>query len=130
MGLWYKLVEGKLANFEILAKFLIHNLSTYIMKLKKESEKTKETEKRKQGGLMHGGQCNEYSLEFEKQKRYSISIFNYIKARTAQMDMRNSINLSANSITWSQKMIALMSKAALNLQSKFALEKLKLKKIL
>jgi hypothetical protein len=46
------------------------------------------------------------------------------------MDMRNSINLSANSITWSQKMIRLMSRAALNLQSKYVLEKIKLKKIL
>lgn len=34
MNMWYKLIEGKLANFEILAKFLIHNLSTYIMRLK------------------------------------------------------------------------------------------------
>jgi hypothetical protein len=31
------------------------------------------------------------------------------------MDLRNSINLSANSISWSQKMIKLMSRAALNL---------------
>jgi hypothetical protein len=46
------------------------------------------------------------------------------------MDLRNSINLSANSITWSQKMIKLMSRAALNLQSKYVLEKIKLKKIL
>ena len=46
------------------------------------------------------------------------------------MDLRNSINLSANSVTWSQKMIKLMSRAALNLQSKYVLEKVKLKKIL
>ena len=37
MNMWYKLVEGKLANFEILAKFLIHNLSACIVK---ESKKT------------------------------------------------------------------------------------------
>jgi len=73
---------------------------------------------------------SEYSLEYEKQKRYSMSIFNYIKARTLQMDIRNSINLSANSVTWSQKMIKIMRKAALNIQSKYVLEKLKLKKIL
>jgi hypothetical protein len=34
MNLWYKVVEGKYHNFEILAKFLIHNLSSFIMKLK------------------------------------------------------------------------------------------------
>jgi hypothetical protein len=34
MNLWYKVVEGKYYNFEILAKFLIHNLSSFIMKLK------------------------------------------------------------------------------------------------
>ena len=41
MNIWYKLVEGKLANFEILAKFLIHSLSSFIMKLHKEAEKKK-----------------------------------------------------------------------------------------
>jgi hypothetical protein len=35
MNMWYKLVEGgKLANFEILSKFLVHNLSSFIMKIK------------------------------------------------------------------------------------------------
>ena len=34
MNLWYKLVEGQRANYEILAKFLIHNLSSYMSKLK------------------------------------------------------------------------------------------------
>ena len=34
MNLWYKVVEGKYHNFEILAKFLIHNLSSFIIKLK------------------------------------------------------------------------------------------------
>ena len=34
MNLWYKLVEGQRANYEILAKFLISNLSSYMVKLK------------------------------------------------------------------------------------------------
>ena len=42
------------------------------------------------------------------------------------MDVRNSINLSATSITWSKKMIRLMNKASLNFQSKYVLEKVKL----
>ena len=62
--MWYKLIEGKLQNFEILAKFLVHNLGSYLMKIKKEG-------------------VTEYSLEYEKQKLYALSIFNYIKARTA-----------------------------------------------
>ncbi len=119
MNLWFKVVEGKLSNFEILAKFLVHNLSSFIMKIKS-SPSSDSLDKK----------GSEYSLEYEKQKRYALSIFNYIKARTQQMDMRNSINLSSNSITWSQKMIKLMSRAALNLQSKYVLEKIKLKKIL
>ena len=53
--MWYKLVEGKLANFEILAKFLIHNLSAYIMKVKSNKGKEKQP--------VSGG---EYSLEYEK----------------------------------------------------------------
>lgn len=39
MNMWFKLVEGKIANFEILAKFLIHNLSAYIMKVKSNKSK-------------------------------------------------------------------------------------------
>lgn len=46
------------------------------------------------------------------------------------MDLRNSINQSESSINWSQKIIKLMRKASLNLQSKYVLEKFKLKKIL
>ena len=46
------------------------------------------------------------------------------------MDLRNSINVNANSITWSQKMIRLISRASLNIQSKYVLEKIKLKQIL
>ena len=72
----------------------------------------------------------EYSEEYEKQKRFSLSIFNYIKARVQQVDLRNSINISANSIIWSQKMIKLVQRASLNLQSKYVLEKIKLKKLL
>lgn len=34
MNMWYKLVENQKANYEILAKFLIHNLSSLMMKLK------------------------------------------------------------------------------------------------
>lgn len=39
MNLWYKLVEGKLSNFEILAKFLIHNLSSFVMKETRKTDK-------------------------------------------------------------------------------------------
>jgi len=60
MNLWYRLVEGKMQNFEILAKFLVHNLSSL-------SNKNQEA----------------YGIEYEKQKRFSFSIFNFIKARTA-----------------------------------------------
>lgn len=34
MNMWYKVVEGKMSNFEILAKFLVHNLSSYLLKLR------------------------------------------------------------------------------------------------
>jgi len=35
MNMWYKLVEGgKVQNFEILAKFLVHNLSSFLVKVK------------------------------------------------------------------------------------------------
>ena len=34
MNMWFKIVEAKSYNFEILAKFLIHNLSSFIMKLR------------------------------------------------------------------------------------------------
>lgn len=34
MNMWYKICENRPHNFEILAKFLVHNLSSYIMKLK------------------------------------------------------------------------------------------------
>lgn len=32
MNMWYKLCEGKEANFEVLGKFLIHNLSSFVLK--------------------------------------------------------------------------------------------------
>lgn len=41
MNMWYKVVENRPHNFEILTKFLIHNLSSFIMKLRATS--TKET---------------------------------------------------------------------------------------
>lgn len=119
VNLWFKVVDQNLYNFEILAKFLVHNLSSFIMKLKLSNVKGGDDKR----GL-------EYSEEYEKQKRYSMSIFNYIKARISQVDLRNSITISPQSITWSQKMIKLMSRASLNLESKYVLEKVKLKKIL
>ena len=33
MNMWYKLVENHRANYEIVAKFLIHNLSSIAVKL-------------------------------------------------------------------------------------------------
>lgn len=38
MNMWYKIVENRPHNFEILAKFLIHNLSSFIMKLRATTE--------------------------------------------------------------------------------------------
>lgn len=114
MNMWYRLVEGKMQNFEVLSKFLVHNLSSFIMKVAMKSQ----------------AEESEYSYEYEKQKRYALSIFNYIKSRVQQMDLRNSINQSEASLNWSTKIIKLMRKASLNLQSKYVLEKVKLKKIL
>lgn len=71
MNMWYKVVEGRPHNFEILAKFLIHNLSSFIMKLKA-SVDTSENQPDEVS----------YGIEYEKHKRFSLSIFNYIKART------------------------------------------------
>lgn len=85
MNMWYKVCEGRESNFEVLAKFLVHNLSSQVLKLKTSKENLDKTS------------LNE--IEFEKHKRYSLSIFNYIKARTQQLDVRNS--LSINSVTWS-----------------------------
>lgn len=85
MNMWYKVCEGRESNFEVLAKFLIHNLSSQVLKLKMSKENLDQT--------------SQTEPEFEKHKRYSLSIFNYIKARTQQLDVRNS--LSINSVTWS-----------------------------
>jgi hypothetical protein len=42
MNMWYKLIEGgKIQNFEILAKFLVHNLSSYLVKIKENKDKLK-----------------------------------------------------------------------------------------
>ena len=43
MNMWYKLVENQRANYEILAKFLIHNLSSLMMKLKSQSQPQKQS---------------------------------------------------------------------------------------
>ncbi len=57
MNMWYRLVEGKIQNFEILAKFLVHNISSIGMKLKlNEKENTTGIKKKE----------TEYSLEYEK----------------------------------------------------------------
>ncbi len=32
MNMWYKVCEGREANFQVLAKFLIHNLSSFVLK--------------------------------------------------------------------------------------------------
>ena len=58
MGMWFKVVEGKLQNFEILAKFLVHNLSSFIMKIKSQTAKPDESPIDKKG--------TEYSLEYDK----------------------------------------------------------------
>ena len=39
MNMWYKVVENRPQNFEILTKFLIHNLSSFIMKLRATTSK-------------------------------------------------------------------------------------------
>lgn len=110
MNMWYKVCEGREQNFEVLAKFLVHNLSSFVLKLRTQKDLDGE-------------------IEFEKHKRYSLSIFNYIKSRTLQqVDVRNS--LDQGQATWSQKMLKIVLRAQLNLQSKYALEKLKLKKVL
>jgi hypothetical protein len=72
----------------------------------------------------------QYGIDYKKQKMYSINIFNYIKARVQRADVRNSIQVSSESPTWSKKMIELLLQASLNVQSKYVLEKVKLKKIL
>lgn len=131
MNMWFKLVENQRANYEILAKFLIHNLSSLMVKLKT-STLPKSQPGRPQGieeayAAQDGAQ---YGLEFEKHKRYSINIFNYIKARVQRADIRNSIQVSSESPTWAKKTIELLVFAQLNLQSKYVLEKVKLKKIL
>jgi hypothetical protein len=134
MNLWYKLVEGHRANHEILAKFLIHNLSSLMVKLKSQAPTQRPGQ---QARDLQGPQAalsvqdsSLYGIDYEKQRRYSINIFNYIKARTQRTDIRNSIQVSQESPTWSTKMIELLPQAQLSLLSKYVLEKVKLKKIL
>jgi len=57
MNMWYRLVEGKIQNFEILAKFLVHNISSIGMKLKLSEKENTTSIKKKE---------TEYSLEYEK----------------------------------------------------------------
>ena len=47
-----------------------------------------------------------------------------------QTELRNSMAVVGTSHTWAAKMIKLMRRASLSLQSKYVLEKLPLKKIL
>lgn len=56
MNLWYKLVENQRQNYEILAKFLLHTLTTAALKQSK-------------------------PFEYEKSKRYALNILNFIKVR-------------------------------------------------
>jgi hypothetical protein len=44
MNMWYKLVENQRANYDILAKFLIHNLSSFMSKLKSQAMEEKRIE--------------------------------------------------------------------------------------
>jgi hypothetical protein len=69
MNMWYKVCEGRESNFEVLAKFLVHNLSSQVLKLKQPKDVLDKT-------------LTSTEIEFEKHKRYSLSVFNYIKART------------------------------------------------
>ena len=108
MNMWYKVVENRPSNFEILTKFLIHNLSSFIMKLR--ATTSKENNQSMQQSRQNAVEEDSYGIEYEKQKRYSLSIFNYIKARTQQIDIRNSLNV-ASVCSWSQKMIKVVVRA-------------------
>lgn len=113
MNMWYKLVENQRANYEILAKFLIHNLSSLMMKLKSQSQPQKQSLRGSQS-QQNSNQTNDiaaYNVEFEKAKRYSVNIFNYIKVRVQRADIRNSIQVSSESPTWAKKMIELLLQA-------------------
>jgi hypothetical protein len=72
MNMWFKIVESKPHNFEILAKFLIHNLSSFIMKLRANSSKenassTKETSQVSRGlTTTNLGGDEAYGIEYEK----------------------------------------------------------------
>ena len=39
MNMWFKICEGRESNFEVLGKFLIHNLSSLVLKQELEIEK-------------------------------------------------------------------------------------------
>lgn len=58
--------------------------------------------------LLAAQDSSQYGVEYEKQKRYSINILNYIKARVQRADIRNSIQVSQESPSWAAKMIELL----------------------
>lgn len=131
MNMWFKLVDHQRANYEILAKFLIHMLSGTMVKLKSQAAKK----------AMDGSQISmkqqqvdldsvAYGHQYEKQRRYAINILNFIKVRMQRTDVRNSIQLAPESLSWSKKLIEILPVAQLSAQSKVVLEKVKLKKIL
>jgi hypothetical protein len=134
MNMWYKLVENQRANYDILAKFLIHNLSSLMVKLKSQARAEGHSQAARSSAgaedALAAQDSAQYGRDFEKQRRYSINIFNYIKARVQRADIRNSIQVSQESPTWAKKMIELLPQAQLNVQAKYVLEKVKLKKVL
>jgi len=38
MNMWFKVCEGRESNFEVLGKFLIHNLSSFVLKVQTEKK--------------------------------------------------------------------------------------------
>ena len=61
MNMWYKICENRPHNFEILAKFLVHNLSSFIMKLKAASSSGGSAGGGSAGGS--GGKATEVDLQ-------------------------------------------------------------------
>ena len=45
MGLWFKIVEAGYSNFEVLSKFLLHNLASFMLKTAKSDSNFREYEK-------------------------------------------------------------------------------------
>ena len=92
MNLWFKLVENQRANYEVLAKFLIHVLTVTLMK---------------DDGQKRGGPAIA-SHEFGKQRRYALNILNFIKIRMQRQDLRNSLQVAPESLSWARKLIELL----------------------